>query len=630
MDMPVADFFDTSGFMPHGMCLLWRPFIFWLHLSSDALIATAYYSIPFALVTFVRRRRDLVFSGVFYMFSAFIFLCGTTHLMEIWTLWHPDYEISGLLKVATAGVSLVTAVALWPLMPKVLALPSPATLGRMNTELQDEVASRSAAEAHIRSLNLELEARVEARTAELAAVNERLRESEERYRRVVDLIGEGIWIHADDRILFANGRAAQMLGYPAASALIGSSPSALIAPDSRARVATQNEQLTDAPQSSIEVTLMRADGETLTADMQAVPFVEGHRKAVMTAVRDVSERRLNEELRLLLAREVDHRARNALAVAQSLVKLTRAPTMAAYAEAVEGRIRALARAHSLLSQNSWQGGDLAQILDDALSVFSKPGQVQRSGPPVTLLPNAVQPVSLVIHELATNAFKHGALQAEQGRVQIGWRTAPDGALAIDWVEAGGPAVQPPVSAGFGSTLLNEVITRQLEGQFNLEWRAEGLKVTLGLAPTSFRIERGGQSEALDATARTPAAPFVRGSRSVLIVEDDSLIAMELAAALEDAGWEIVGPALSLREGLALIKDGPPLDAAILDVNLAGRAVYPLAEAVRARDVPFVFCTGYEMVDTAGRFLDVPVLRKPVNIDLLCRELAALLAGKVAG
>jgi len=630
----LAAFFDTGGFMPHGMCLLWRPFIFWLHLASDGLIALAYYSIPFALVTFVRKRRDLVFSGVFYMFSAFIFLCGTTHLMEIWTLWHPDYVLSGLLKTATAATSIVTALALWPLMPKALALPSPAALGRMNDKLQKEVASRTAAEADIRSLNLELEQRVQARTAELAAVNQRLRESEERYRRVVDLIGEGIWIHADNRILFANERAAQMLAYPSAAALMGSEPSALIAPESRDLVAAAQDTLLkdkDSAASSLEVTLRRADGERLTAEMHAVPFSEGNRMAVMTAVRDVSERRLNEELRLLLAREVDHRARNALAVAQSLVKLTRAPTIEAHVQAVEGRIRALARAHSLLSQNSWQGGDLVQIIDEALQVYSKPGQARLSGPPVTLAANAVQPMSLVVHELATNAFKHGALKTEQGRIEISWQITPDGRLAIDWTETGGPVVEtPPASSGFGSTLLNEVIMRQLGGVFELDWRQEGLRVTLALAPEAFRRGRDpadvpGGAQSL----RVPPAVFARGSQRILIVEDDSLIALELASALTGAGWEVVGPVLSLREGLTLMQERLPLDAAILDVNLAGRSVYPLAEALRARGVPFVFCTGYEMVDTEGHFLDVPVLRKPVNIEHLDRTLTKLLASGAA-
>jgi two-component sensor histidine kinase len=385
---------------------------------------------------------------------------------------------------------------------------------------------------------------------------------------------------------------------------------------------------TSAP-ASIEVTLLRADGEKLIGEMQAVPFVEGQRKAVMTAVRDMSERRLNEELRLLLAREVDHRARNALAVAQSLVKLTRAPTQEAYVQAVEGRIRALAMAHSLLSQNKWRGGDLAHILDDALSVFSKPGQVQMGGPSVTLLPNTVQPMSLVIHELATNAFKHGALQAEQGRLQISWQTGPEG-LTITWVEAGGPVVQLPSTVGFGSTLLNEVITRQLEGQFDLDWRADGLRVTLRLPLTAFRTERGTQTDGVGREAAEGAvSSLTHEGRRVLVVEDDSLIAMELVTALQDMGWSIAGPVHSLRQGLSLLQQDEHIDVAILDVNLAGLSVFPLAEALQARGVPFVFCSGYDVVDAENRFLDVPVLQKPIDMAVLERELAEILAAGAA-
>ena len=119
---------DTSRFMPHGYCYLWRPVILWLHAISDAIIALAYFSIPFALFYFVRKRIDLNYRWVFVLFGAFILLCGTTHLMSIWTIWHPSYLAEGLIKSITALVSILTAVLLWPLIPKLLLLPSPQAL----------------------------------------------------------------------------------------------------------------------------------------------------------------------------------------------------------------------------------------------------------------------------------------------------------------------------------------------------------------------------------------------------------------------------------------------------------------------------------------------------------------------
>jgi signal transduction histidine kinase len=115
--------FDTD-FMPHGQCYLWRPDVLWLHAGSDVAITLAYYSIPLILVYFIRKRRDIPFNRLFLMFGVFIFACGTTHLMEVWTLWVPVYRLAGVVKLITAATSIATAVALVPVVPKALALPS--------------------------------------------------------------------------------------------------------------------------------------------------------------------------------------------------------------------------------------------------------------------------------------------------------------------------------------------------------------------------------------------------------------------------------------------------------------------------------------------------------------------------
>ena len=117
-----------EAFIPHGHCYLWKPELVGLHIVSDSLIALAYYSIPLTLFYFVRQRKDLPFNWIFLLFGAFIVACGTTHLMEIWTLWHPSYWLSGTIKLVTAVVSVYTAVLLVPLVPQALALPSPAQL----------------------------------------------------------------------------------------------------------------------------------------------------------------------------------------------------------------------------------------------------------------------------------------------------------------------------------------------------------------------------------------------------------------------------------------------------------------------------------------------------------------------
>lgn len=136
-------FFETGALNPHGICLLWRPELIWTHAVSDLLIGLAYFSIPLVLGVFLYNRRDVRFSWAVWMFVGFILLCGVTHFMMIWTLWHPDYGVEALIKAATAAVSVVTAVALWPLLPKAIALPSA-------TELQASLDERDAALTELR------------------------------------------------------------------------------------------------------------------------------------------------------------------------------------------------------------------------------------------------------------------------------------------------------------------------------------------------------------------------------------------------------------------------------------------------------------------------------------------------
>lgn len=140
----IAYFFDSNALNPHGICLMWRPELIWTHAISDVLIGLAYFSIPLALGVFLWHRRDVRFSWAIWMFVAFIMLCGVTHFMMVWTLWNPDYGIEALIKAGTAAVSVVTAFALWPLLPRVIALPSP-------TELERRIAERDQALAELRA-----------------------------------------------------------------------------------------------------------------------------------------------------------------------------------------------------------------------------------------------------------------------------------------------------------------------------------------------------------------------------------------------------------------------------------------------------------------------------------------------
>jgi signal transduction histidine kinase len=130
-------FLNSQGFIAHGHCYLWKPTLVWLHVISDGVIALAYFSIPLTLVYFVSKRKDIPFNWIFWMFGSFIIACGVGHLMDIWTLWYPTYWLAGTLKALTAFISIVTAIELIPLVPKVLALPSPTQLEAANQGLEE-------------------------------------------------------------------------------------------------------------------------------------------------------------------------------------------------------------------------------------------------------------------------------------------------------------------------------------------------------------------------------------------------------------------------------------------------------------------------------------------------------------
>ena len=365
---------------------------------------------------------------------------------------------------------------------------------------------------------------------------------------------------------------------------------------------------------------LRANGEEFPIEASISQVTVAGERVGTIILRDITERKSNEEARSLLAREVDHRAKNALAVAQALIGLTKADTVDEFAEAIRGRIASLGRAHSLLAQSQWRGAPLDQLIRDEILPYAKEGQLLLNGPKVSCSASAVQSLSLLIHELATNAVKYGALGSESGHVTIDWR--PEGELVrICWKEQGGPPVVPPKRKGFGTKLLNQVSGRQLNADLNFDWNPKGLEVEIELPSDMFvagDIGRIGQAEASDKSVSLNTGE----DRRILLVEDEELVALELGSELTRLGWAIIGPAATLKEAQALLSSN--FDAAVLDVNLRGRSVYPVAEALEERHVPFLFCTGYEMVDPEGRFPHVPVIRKPAHPATVSAALAELL------
>ena len=167
----VKNIFSPTQYMPHGHCYLWQTPLVWLHVTGDFLIAIAYFSIPMMLIYFIFKRRDVPFLGIFALFGAFIILCGTGHLLEIWTLWHSAYWLSGIEKAVTALVSCFTAGQMVTLLPQFLSLKTPQELEVINSKLQSEIAVREDAELALRCAYDDLEIKVQERTAQLRETN---------------------------------------------------------------------------------------------------------------------------------------------------------------------------------------------------------------------------------------------------------------------------------------------------------------------------------------------------------------------------------------------------------------------------------------------------------------------------
>lgn len=378
-------------------------------------------------------------------------------------------------------------------------------------------------------------------------------------------------------------------------------------------------------------------------DYVSVPVVPGILRAKVRVFVDLYRKthelaRMNDELEIrvrdrtaeleaaiaqqhLLAREVDHRARNSLAVIQSIVSMMPPTSGATIAKVIEGRIRAMARAHTLLSETRWEGADLARLVNEELEPYRAGDRIHVSGPAIAIRPTVAQNFALAIHELATNAAKYGALSAPRGRLDVSW-SLDDRNITLIWTESGGPPVRKPEKLGFGSKVIEASIRRQLGGLIVKNWNPEGLRATITIPCEHFAPHGVVAIASADRSPEeSPPAQALRfPGRRILLVEDEPLVAMMMSQIISELGADVLGPFGTLTEALAANVEG--LDAALLDVNVAGELVYPLAERLERSGTPMVFLTGYDAKSIDERFVRSGILTKPIDES----ELAACLAG----
>jgi PAS domain S-box-containing protein len=356
---------------------------------------------------------------------------------------------------------------------------------------------------------------------------------------------------------------------------------------------------------------------------------DGEPAYLIGVVQDITERRAEEDQRENLVSELDHRIKNLLAVVQSVAAQSarKSASLDVFLKTFAGRLKSMSSAHDLLTAARWRGATLARIAAAELGGLS-PTQTRWDGPEMFLTPRAASALSLALHELAVNAMRYGSLSSENGKVEVVWRRTPEGGFALEWLETGGPPATAPTTKGFGATLIEDVAGRELGGSAKINYKSSG--VTAMITGAAEALADGPPPEPVEAAperivetvvaADETVRPGAIAGLKVLIVEDSLLLALELEAGLEDAGVVVVGCAAELSEALSMVE--MDFDVAVLDADLNGQSVAPVAEILRTMGRPFVFATGY--ADKAAPMgFDAPIVRKPYNVHQIARAVAGV-------
>ncbi len=309
-----------------------------------------------------------------------------------------------------------------------------------------------------------------------------LRESQQKLRwlaSIVESSDDAIVSKSLDGVITSWNRGAERIfGYTAEEAV--GRPITIVIPQDR-----QDEERTILTRirrgeriDHFETVRQRKHGSLIVVSLTVSPVRDGEGKIVGASkiARDITEQKRSQEQITILAREAEHRSKNLLANVQATVTLSQSDTAEGLKKAIEGRIRALANVHSLFVETRWIGAELSTIATQELAPYSREGETRRvliEGPQVLLKPDVAQAIAVILHELATNAAKYGALSTAGGVIELKWSHEIDARLILRWIESSGPMVETPTKQGFGTRIIRGM-TGQFKGSTRFDWRADGL------------------------------------------------------------------------------------------------------------------------------------------------------------
>lgn len=415
--------------------------------------------------------------------------------------------------------------------------------------------------------------------------------------RLIELSHEAIMVWTpDEGVMLWNNGCEELYGYTREEA-VGKKVSALLKP-----TGSDHHELLGTGVWSGEVRRTAKDASVVWVESRSEVLNFGGRKLVLETHRDITERRAAEDARSQLIGELNHRVKNTLAIVQSIVSTMgrRETNVRNFVEQFRGRLQSIASAHDVLTDAHWAGAEMRDIVQSQLhaAAEAQTARVHFGGDSVRLPPQLAVHFALILHELICNSVNFGALNVPSGKVSITWSLEADAHLSVVWREIGGPPVIEPAAKGFGVTLI-ERAGRLPNLQSTLSFEPAGVvcKLRFQLPETAygpchfFDLALGRRRDAQPETGCTSSIKMAQPRKSILIIEDEPLIAMEVEEILRDAGFATLGPAASLQEAMDAVQK-LRFDVALVDGNLMGETVGALIDALESRKIPYIVVTGF--------------------------------------